>query len=66
MVGEKNGTFICTIFIENMRKIDPHKTITDIIMFDGASNINIGGELLKLIIQKFQLCVELNALYIYV
>ena len=31
-----------------MRKIDPHKSITDVVMFDGASNVQIAGELLKM------------------
>ena len=30
-----------------MRKIDPHKSITDVAMFDGASNVQLCGELLK-------------------
>ena len=44
---EKYGTLICTIFLKHTRKIDPHKTITDVVMFDGASNIQLGGEILK-------------------
>ena len=31
-----------------MKKIDPHKTITDVFIFDGASNVQIGGEPLKI------------------
>ena len=31
-----------------MRKIDPHKSITDVFMFDGASNVQLAGELLKI------------------
>ena len=31
-----------------MRKIDPHKSITDVVMFDGASNVQLAGELLKI------------------
>ena len=30
-----------------MKKIDPHKSITDIVMFYGASNINLGCDILK-------------------
>ena len=31
-----------------MRKIDPHKSITDVVMYDGASNDQLAGELLKI------------------
>ena len=31
-----------------MGKIDPHKSITDVVMFDGASNVQLAGELLKI------------------
>ena len=34
--GKQDGTFICNMFLEHMRKIDHHKSITDIVMFDGA------------------------------
>ena len=34
---------------------------TDVVIFDGASNVQLGGEILKI----FQLCVDLNTLYIY-
>ena len=30
------------------KKIDPHKSITDVVMFDGASNVQLGGEPLKI------------------
>ena len=46
--GEENdGSFICTIFLEKIKKIDPHKSITDVVMFDGASNVQLAGELVK-------------------
>ena len=31
-----------------MREIDPGKKITNVIMFDGASNVQLGGKRLKL------------------
>ena len=31
-----------------MKLFDPNKTITDIVMFDGASNVHIGGELMNI------------------
>ena len=46
--GIKNGTFICNIFLNHFKIIDPHKSITDVIMFDGASNVQLAGELLKI------------------
>ena len=33
--GKKNGSFICTIFIDHIIKIDPRNSITDVVMFDG-------------------------------
>ena len=45
--GEKDGTFICNISIEQIQKIDPYKSITDVFMFDGATDIQLAGELLK-------------------
>ena len=30
-----------------MKEIDPAKTLSDIVMFDGASNVKLGGILLK-------------------
>ena len=39
---------ICTRFLEHIRKVDPHKSITDVVIFDGASNVHLAGELLKI------------------
>ena len=46
--GGKDGTFICNKFLEQVRKIDPHKSIIDVFMFDGSSNFQLAGELLKI------------------
>ena len=46
--GGNNGIFICNRFIEHIPKTDPHKSITDVFMFDGASNVQRAGELLKI------------------
>ena len=46
--GTKNATFICNIFIDHFKRIDPHKSIIDVIMFDGASNVQLADELLKI------------------
>ena len=40
--------FICNIFLDHIKRIDPHKSITDGFMFDGASNVQLAGELLKI------------------
>ena len=32
----------------HITKICPHKSITYVVMFDGASNVQISGELLKI------------------
>ena len=34
--GEKNGIFICNRFLDHIKRNDPHKSITDVVMFDGA------------------------------
>ena len=44
----KNGTFICNTFLGHFKIIDPHKSIIDVIMFGGASNFQLAGELLKI------------------
>ena len=46
--GKKDGTFMCNIFIDHMKKIDPNKTITYVVMFDGALSVQLGGELMKI------------------
>ena len=44
----KNETFICNRFLDQFKRIDPHKSIIDVIMFYGASNVQLAGELLKI------------------
>ena len=46
--GEKDGSFICKIFLEHMRKTDPHKSIIDVVIFGGDSNVQLSVELLKI------------------
>ena len=46
--GENNGIFICNRFIDHIKRIYPHKSIIDVIMFDGASNVQLAGELLQI------------------
>ena len=45
--NKKDGTFIGNQFLNHMKEIDPAKTLLDIVMFDGASNVQISGRLLK-------------------
>ena len=46
--GINNGNFICNRFLDHFKRIDPHKSITDVIMFGGSSNVELAGELLKI------------------
>ena len=46
--GTNNTIFICNRFIDHFKIIDPHKSIIDVIMFDGASNVQLAGELLQI------------------
>ena len=43
-----DGSFICNRFLERIKTIDPHKSITDVVMFYGDSNVQIAGKLLKI------------------
>ena len=44
----KYGSFVCFRFLDNMKNIDPNKYIIDIVMFNGASNVQLWGDLLKI------------------
>ena len=58
--NKKDGTFICIQFFNDMKEIDPSKKISDIVMFDGASNVQLAGRLLKVNYPKLTVmrCVE--------
>ena len=45
--NKKDGTFISNQFLNHMREIDPGKKLTDIVMFDRVSNVQLGAKLLK-------------------
>ena len=45
--NKKYGTFICIQFLIHTREIDPGKKLTDVVMFDGASNLQLGRKRLK-------------------
>ena len=41
---KKDATFICNRFLKHMKEIDPGNNLTDVIMFYGASNVQLGGK----------------------
>ena len=45
--NKKDGTLICNRFLNHIREIYPFKKLIDIVMFGGASNVQLGGKLLK-------------------
>ena len=50
--NKKDVTFICNQFLNHMKEIYPAKTLSDIVMFDGAPNVQLSGRLLKVHYQK--------------
>ena len=46
--GETDENFLCTRFLEHIRKNGSHKSITDVVLFGGGSKVQLGGELLKI------------------
>ena len=53
--NKKDATSICNHFLNHMREIYAGKKLTDIVMFDGASNVKLGGKLLKVHYPKLAL-----------
>ena len=45
---KRDGSFICTKFLEHIKKFDTHKSITYVDVFDGASNVQCDGEIFKI------------------
>ena len=45
--NKRYGNFICNQFLNHMKEIDPEKKLSDIVMFDGASNVQLSGRILK-------------------
>ena len=43
--NKKYGTFIYNQVLNHMKKIDPAKKLSDIVMFAGASNMQLGRRL---------------------
>ena len=50
--GGKDGTFTCCRLFENTKENYPDKSRIYVVMLDGASNVQLGGDLLKIIIQS--------------
>ena len=51
MVGKRTEVLYVLDFLSTV-KIDPNKSITDVVMFYGASNFQLAGELLKIYYPK--------------
>ena len=45
--NKKDGKFICNKLLNHTKEIDTAKKISDIVMFDGAPNVQLSGRLLK-------------------
>ena len=45
--NKKDGTFIFNLFFNHMKEIDPAKKLSDVVMFDGAPNVQLAGRPLK-------------------
>ena len=45
--GKKDASFIANTFLPHLAKLDPKKTRSDLSLFDGAGNIQKGGEILS-------------------
>ena len=50
--NRKYGTFIRNHCLNHMKEVDPTKTLSDIVMFDGALNVQLAGRLLECMIQN--------------
>ena len=46
--GKNYGSLICCIFLEHMIVIDSAKSLTYVLVFDGAENVKLSGEILKI------------------
>ena len=49
---QKYGTFICNLFLKHLKRVVPTKQLSDIVMFDGVSNVQLAGRLLKVYYPK--------------
>jgi hypothetical protein len=64
--NKKDAFYICQLMLHHMYKIDPDKTMFDLIAFDGATNVQKAAILIK---QHFPRCVVIvgleHTVYIY-
>ena len=51
--NKRDGTFICNQFLKHMKEVDPTKKLSVIFIFDGASNVQLPGRILKVYYPKF-------------
>ena len=45
--GKKDSIFVAKVFLPHLLKLDPCKTRTDLVFFDGATNVQKGGRILE-------------------
>ena len=50
--GKKDAAYIAQYMEEHMLKYDPDKTLTDLLLFDGASSVQKGGDVLEAIFPR--------------
>ena len=64
----KNGTFICTRFLDHLRNNDPYMIFTDVVIFYRASNVHLDGENLKIHYPKITVMrwVEHTIFYLFI
>jgi len=47
--GKKDGPFLARQFLPTIEKLDPEKNKTDIVFFDGGSNMQLAGRIIEAI-----------------
>ena len=43
---KKDAKYVSECFLKHLKKLDPTKTLVDLLFFDGASNMQIGGQVI--------------------
>jgi hypothetical protein len=56
MGGKKDARYIAKLFRPHLQQLDPNKELTDIVFFDGASNVQLGGKLLAVSYPRISVC----------
>lgn len=44
--GKKDASYIASLFNPHLEELDPHKTLVDLLYFDGASNVQKAGSII--------------------